>query len=75
MTATPFELIWKPFAPLLDAVASLQGVIDTCALYLPWCAMTAVALATVTLAGIVLTQRSSREASSEPVSVQETVPA
>lgn len=75
MTATPSELIWKPFTPLLDAVASLQGVMDACALYLPWCAMVAIGLATVTLTGIVLAQRASREASSEPVSVEEAVPA
>ena len=75
MTATPSELLWKPFVPLLDAIASLQGVMDTCALYLPWCAMVAVALATVALTGVVLAQRVSREASSEPVSVEEAVPA
>ena len=77
MPVPPSDLIWKPFIPLLEQVASLHGVLDVCTLYVPWCVAAALGLATLILAGIILAHRSSRDVSSQSVSLKGkgTVPA
>ena len=67
------NLIWKPLAPVARHLESLEGVMSTCALYVPWCTAGAMGIAALILASVVAFSRSRKMSSQASAASQHAV--